>query len=255
MLAGRGNVDKIQPMASIEEISLAERGRLAKLLDPRSAADATAAYYALNHPAERVNLLAYCATAGQPVGFIAVAQTGLDLFRRLLVPFVRSAEALDALLRAALLLQNPAILCLPQEQREWAKEVVQIDGEQLSELLRLDPRLFEPVINVLIEQSITPDGWPRFEIRRGRAGNVAVGVNWRGEYFAEIYTQVDPSPHASGFLRSVLAAMAESLLSDRHVALLRLDESQQNVRQEAIRLGFRPTGVRLLYADVHARRE
>ena len=90
---------------------------------------------------------------------------------------------------------------------------------------------------------------PRFDIRPQQKGRAAAGVNWVGEPFAEIYVEVEPSAKAEGYAKSVLAALSEYLLQQRKIALLRVSEDQAGIRQVAIRLGFRPTGVRLLYAQ------
>src|SRR3989304_1897025 len=74
-------------MPDIRRLPAEERGKLAPLLNVHSPADATAAYYALDHPEERVELFVEYAGNGAPRGFLAMAKTGYDLFRRLAGPF------------------------------------------------------------------------------------------------------------------------------------------------------------------------
>jgi hypothetical protein len=242
-------------MATVRSIPSSERDQLSRLLNPRLASDATAAYYALTHPGERVRLLAYCPGDGPPTGFLALARTGFDLFRPLAIPFVAHAAGLAALLKAGLSPSEPVILCLPVGHREWAEAIVEMGEGQTAELLRLDPSALEPIINVLVETSLTPDGEPRYEIRSRQEGRVSAGVNWRGEHFAEVYVEVETSPKVHGFTRSVLAAMAGQLLRERKIPLLRVTEEQPVVRAEALQLGYKPTGVRMDYAQAQLRQD
>ncbi len=208
-----------------------------------------AGYYALHHPADRVTLYTYHPTHAGVTGFLAVARTGLDLFRPLAVPFVASPRGLAALLRAALKPNQPAVLQLPLEQRAWAEEVVDLSDVQVAEVLRLDLREFEPIINVLVVETRSPGGWPRYEIRSGEAVYVAAGLNWKGPTFAEVYLDVDPSVRGRGFGKSVLAAIAGRLLGESLIALYRVAEDDLTGRAEAESLGFRPTGLKVLSAQ------
>lgn len=236
-------------MGRVRQVPTAERGQLALLIDERSAADAMAGYYALHHPGERVALLAYYPSNSTASGFLAVAQTGLDLFRPLAVPFVAQPAGMAALLRAALLPGRPVVLHLPLDQRPWVDDVVELSNERSFELLRLDLREFEPVINVLVVESRTPDGWPRYEIRSDDTVHVAAGLNWRAPSFAEVYVEVSPKVPGRAFGRSALAAISARLLSESVVALFRVADGDESTRHEAMRLGFRSTGVRTMTAQ------
>ncbi len=208
-----------------------------------------AGYYALHHPADRVTLYTFHPTHAGITGFLALARTGLDLFRPLAVPFVASPRGLAALLRAALKPNRPVVLHLPLEQRAWAEEVVDLSDMQAAEVLRLDLREFQPVINVLVVETRSPGGWPRYEIRSGDTVYVAAGLNWKGPTFAEVYLDVDPSVRGRGFGKSVLAAIAGRLLGESLIALYRVADEDFAGRAEAEALGFRPTGLRVLTAQ------
>lgn len=208
-----------------------------------------AGYYALHHPAGQVTLYTYHPTHGGVTGFLALARTGLDLFRPLAVPFVASPRGLAALLRAALKPNRPAVLQLPLEQRAWAEEVVDLSDVQVAEVLRLDLREFEPIINVLVVETRSPGGWPRYEIRSGDTVYVAAGLNWKGPTFAEVYLDIDPSVRGRGFGKSVLAAIAGRLLGESLIALYRIADEDPVGRAEAESLGFRPTGLKVLSAQ------
>lgn len=214
-----------------------------------------AAYYALRHPADRLNLYAYYPTNSGVNGFLVIARTGLDLFRPLAVPFVAQPAALAALLRAGLEPGRPVVLHLPLEQRSWAEATVDLSEVRVTELLRLDLRQFEPIVNVLVVESRTPGGWPRYEIRSGEVLRVAAGLNWKGPGFAEVYLEVEPAMRGQGYAESVLAAIAGRLLAESVVALYRVEDEDPFARMEAEQLGFRPTGIRALTAQAILRNE
>ncbi len=242
-------------MSVVRQVDAASRGQLAKLLDEHSAGDAMAGYYALHHPADSVKLFAYHPGKGDPTGFLAVARTGLDLFRPLVVPFVGQAAALKALLVAALASPRPVVLHLPLEQRSWAQEVVQLTGVRVYELLRLDLEEYRPIVNVLVMETASPGGPPRYEIHSGELLRAACGVNWKGPTFAELYLEVEPSSRGQGYGKSVLAANAGRLLSGGVVALFRVAKDDLIGRREAAEVGFRPTGVRTLIGQAVLRQE
>ncbi len=220
-------------MAAVRLVSSAERTQLGRLLDDRSAADAMAAYYALHHPAERVSVYATYASNGVPNSFLTVARTGLDLFRPLVIPFVVQPSGMDALLRAALLPGRPVLLHAPLEQRAWVEATAELSNVRVFELFRLDLRAFEPIVNVLVVETHTPAGWPRYEIRSGETVHVAAGLNWKGPSFAEVYLVVNPEVHGRAFGRSALAAIAGRLLSESIVALYRIPHDDPLGRAEA----------------------
>lgn len=241
-------------MSDIREIPLTERDRLAPLLNLHSPADATAAYYALDHPAERVRLFVEYAGSGAPRGFLALAQTGLDLFRRLAVPFAAHPMGLANLLQAALAPGVPAMILLPLEQQKWVDGWVDLTEVRVTDLYRLHTSLFQPVLNVLVSASESPSGGARFEIRSPVGGAAAAGTNWAGANYAEVYVETDRDGRARGFSRSVLAAIAGQMLSDRRIALYRIDEMDAPAQAEAAEVGFRRTGDRVLLAQAVLRR-
>jgi len=102
-------------------LQASERGQLADLLAPRSAADAMAAYYALDHPSDRVTLFAHLPLNGKPNSFLVMARTGIDLFRPLVIPFAGHGETLKALLQAALKPGQPVLVDLPAGNRSLDK--------------------------------------------------------------------------------------------------------------------------------------
>ncbi len=173
-------------MGRAEQIAPNDRHRLRGLLNLSSAGDAMAAYYALEHPADQLRLVALSVGEGTPVGFLAAARTGMDLFRPLAVAVAATPEGLRELLRAGLEPGKPVVLYLPVEQRPWAEEIVELREARVLDLMRLDPRSYAPVINVLVTRQVNARGWPRFEIRSAERLRAAAGLNWEGGRFAEV---------------------------------------------------------------------
>ena len=147
-------------MARIHEIDTADREQLAPILNTEAVSDALATYCALHHPAEKVRLFVSQGGAGKPNGFMAVAQTGLDLFRPIAVPFVASSRILQDLLEIALKPGQPVLLYLPLEQRDWLKDDLLLTEPRITELLRIDPMSFRPIVNVLVLKVDSPTGLP-----------------------------------------------------------------------------------------------
>lgn len=236
-------------MAEIAAIPLSDRRKLATLIDRHSAKDALAAYYALQHPDDRVRLFGYESARGEPRGFLALAKTGLDLFRPLAVPFVGRREILVRLLRDALEPGQAFLINLPAEQLKWLEDQVELRHVQVAEILRLEPSAYEPVLNVLVVEAESPDGTVRYEIRTATGLHAAAGVNWKGERFAEVYLEASDAARGRGLTKSVLSAIVGRLLGERRVALYRVETERISVKTEAFRLGFRPTGHRMALAE------
>ena len=178
-------------MSTYQVIEAEDRALLEPLLNQRSASDAIITYYALKHPVHKVNLVAALGSGGVPTSFLVSAQTGMDLFRPLVIPFVASSEALNQLLDIALVPDRPFILQMPIEQKAWLDSSFELSNIRTAELLRLDPAVFEPIINVLVLEVNTPDDYSRYEIRSTSGAYAASGVNWVGDEFAEVYIDFD----------------------------------------------------------------
>jgi hypothetical protein len=233
-------------MTRVKTLDAAERGKLDRLLNRESAADAMAAYYALNHPAEKTSIYVHEAAGGGMNGFLIVAQTGMDLFHPVVVPFVARGSILRELLLHAIHPGRPFVLFLPHEQRDWLPKSIEQRASKVYELLRLDRNSFEPIINVLVVEVATPNKFPRYEIRSRSGAFAASGVNWKGDRFAEIYLEADSEAAGRKFAISVLAAMSAYLIEENRIPLLRWDD-QEGVSLESLRgVGYRPTGSKIL---------
>lgn len=236
-------------MSQIKEIPTSERDLLAALLDEGAASDAMAAYYALEHPAEKVRLFGSISRHGDPRGFLVVARTGMDLFRPLVIPFAARREILTALLRRALDPSQSFLISLPADQLKWIGDHAEIEEAKTSELLRLEPDAYEPVLNVLVVEAESPDGSARYEIQTAEGLRAAAGVNWRGRRYAEVYLDASDAARGRSLTKSVLSAMVGRLLGQRRIALYKVETQRISVKTEALNLGFRPTGHRTAIAS------
>jgi hypothetical protein len=178
-----------------------------------------------------------------------VAQTGYDLFRRLAVPFAAHPLGLVRLLQAGLRSGQPVLLLLPVEQESWIEGLVDLSEPRLLDVFRLHTAHFQPVLNVMVVAAEAPDGGSRFEIHSVSGAHASAGTNWRGPHYAEIYLETDVEGRGRGFSRSVLAAIAGQLLSERRIALYRIDELDTAAQAEAFEVGFRRSGERSLLAQ------
>jgi hypothetical protein len=237
-------------MARIQEIDNAEREQLAPLLNTEAVSDALASYCALYHPEEKLKLFVSSDGSGKPNGFIAIAQTGLDLFRPIAVPFVASSRILKDLLGAALQPGQPVLLYLPLEQRDWLAEDLILTESRVTELLRLDPMSYRPIVNVLVLEVGTPSGLPRFEIRTKSGSYAAAGINWIGKRFSEVYLEADHEARVRGLAISVLSAMNNHLLDQNRIPLYRTDDTNQIGYDELMSIGYRATGTRTLITQI-----
>lgn len=237
-------------MSQVHELTVVDRQSLAGLLDAESASDAAPLYFALHHPPERTRLLGYGPDPGRPTGFLAVAQTGLDLFRPLLIPFVNGPEAFQALMEAALAPGLVGMLRIPAEQLPWIDGEFEIGETEVSQVLRMDPSAYEPILNVLVSESRSPDGAARYEARGADGTHAAAGMNWYGNPFAEIYLDADERSRSRKMSLSVLSAMVGRLLGERRIPLYLIRELDVAARTEALTLGFRPTGRRIVMTEI-----
>jgi len=203
-----------------------------------------------------VTLFAHYHHDGKPNAFLVLARTGLDLFRPLVIPFAGNAGQLQDLIKSALKPDHPVLIDLPIAQRTMAEEVVDLHDVQEAEFLRLDPSLFVPQINVLVVESRTPDGWPRFEIHSDEELQAAAGLNWCGDLFAEVYVEARPAAVERGHHRAVLGVMAGYLLGERRIALYRADDEEDGqIKSDALHVGFKRTGTRRMMAEAILRKD
>jgi RimJ/RimL family protein N-acetyltransferase len=210
------------------------------LLAPSDPGDALAAYYALRHDDRRVQLTLHTVPGGQTDGFVAVCQTGRDLF----VPLVilrAPAQAVGGLLRRALHPGRPYTLITTPALCDEVEQSMRLDWGRLNFVYRYEPSAYRSRINVMVQPGQGPF---RFEIRSGDRVVSAAGVNWQSERLAEMYVYTDPEVQGRGWGRAVGAACVSALLKKDILPLYTVAEDNVASKRLAQALGFRDSGAR-----------
>lgn len=231
-----------------------KREAIRGLLDERSPADAAAAYYAFYHPDQRTEL--FTIPDRPPLrGYLAISQTGIDLFRPLITLRLPEDDlaAATGLFYQALAPGAHILLSGPARYAPFLRAHMQIELEQRLQIHILDPARFQPVVNVLVTRSISQNGLPRFTIAHSPDGGkdkkivASAGLNWQSPHFAEIAVHTRPRYRRRGWGRSVVSALAQHLLNEGRMPLYIVAEENEASRQIAQQLGFMNTGERELF--------
>jgi hypothetical protein len=167
-------------------------------------------------------------------------------------PFCRSSAGTCArLLRDALRPSQPVLLLLPLDQGTWISGLLDLSeaGSSTSSGSHVSS---QPVLNVMVVAK-GPAAAPASKFDPSPRPRSA-GTSWRGLHYAEVYVDTDEDGRAR-FLAFVLAAMAGQLLSERRVALYRIDEQDTAGQAEAFEVGFRRSGERSLLVQAMLRPE
>jgi len=215
--------------------------RLLSLTDP---GDALTAYYALYHPPALTRLHVHRDASGVADGFLATCTTGADLFRPLVVARSEREEVLRALLQQGLMAGRPYHFSMPMRYVPVLEQAVSVSEVHVGMVLMLDPRAFQPVVNVLVTRSEGASGGLRYEIRSQGRVVAASGTNWRSPHFAEIYVYTEPQGRGRGWGRSVASACTEALVAQGVRPLYVVAEGDQVSMGLAASLGYRDTGHR-----------
>ncbi len=218
-----------------------EREGFLSLTEPR---DALAAYYALYHDPGRTQLWLHSGANDRIDGFVAVCQTGFNLFQPTVVLRAHHDAVAVALLREALYSGRPYYVVTTPTLGLAVRSVVRLEQEEFNRVYRFDPRRYRPEINVLVQPTRAPDGSLRFVIRsRGQTASEA-GVNWRSPYFAELFVHTQPWARGRGWGKAVVAACATTLLQAGVQPLYMVSEENEASVRLAESVGFVDTGAR-----------
>lgn len=218
-----------------------EREAYLSLTEPR---DALAAYYALYHDPKRTQLWLYSNADDQVDGFVAVCQTGFNLFQPTVVLRAREDEIAVHLLRQALHPGRPYYVVTTPALDLVVRQEIQLEQEEINQVFWFDPNLYRQEINVLVQSARTPDGSARYFIRsRGETASEA-GVNWLSPHFAEMYVHTQPWARGRGWGKAVVAACAHSLMQARVRPLYMFAQGNEVSRSLAESVGFVDTGAR-----------
>jgi GNAT superfamily N-acetyltransferase len=236
-----------------------KRHAIRPLLDERAAKDAIDAYYAFHHPDRKTQLITYPADVRPAEGYICLSRTGLDLFRPLMTCRLPAAhEQVSDLIYQSLPPGAGLFISAPEAYRDILLAFFDVQQEQHLLLYQLDPGNFQPEINVLVFEEMTPDALPRYIIRATNAEFPAeaaawAGLNWQSPYFAEIAVGTRPQYRQRGWGRSVVAALSQHVLRERRAPLYLVAEENHPSISLAISLGFHYTGARRLLLEATLR--
>jgi N-acetylglutamate synthase-like GNAT family acetyltransferase len=226
-------------------MSLKDRQLLRPLLRLDSPADALAAYYALSYDEKRVQLTVGRDGEGRVNGFAAVCQTGLDLFRPLVVVRSESPDAAASLLLQALAPGRPYYAIVPPSLESVLDIVFDIQERDINPIYEARRALFKPVINVLVVASRDSENKPRFVIRSASGDVVAEsGLNWQSDEFAEVYVNVQPHARGRGLGLSVVSACTSYLLEAGIRPLYMTSHNNGPAIRLCQALGYTDTGAR-----------
>jgi hypothetical protein len=226
-----------------------KRRAVRPLLDPHNPADALASYYALWHDPKRTQLTVSGDAQGNADAFVAVCQTGADLFRPLVTLRAPDSAVVGRLLREALVPNRPYQVLVPVTLASAVREHLDVQQSRLLNIYRLDAARFRPIVNVLVQRVIGADGTPRFQIESQGEVVAISGTNWRSPTFAEVFVYVDPKGRHRGWGKSVASACTASLLEARIRPLYLVENENHSSARIAEALGYVDTGLREFAAE------
>ena len=242
-----------------------QRTAIRPLLAPSDPGDALTAYYALYHDGRRTQLTLHRTPGGDAHpegsrgvdGFVAVCQTGRDLFRPLVVIRALNDDVVGDLLRQALVPDRPYYLVAPLDLVEALERVVDMPKPAVNRIYGVDPMRFQLAhaaqINVLVQEARGPDGQPRWQIRSGGRVAAAAGTNWRSPFCAEVYVHTAPEFRRRGWGRAVVQAATAALLREGLLPLYIVEEANLPSILLAEAVGYADTGRREAVGEVYLR--
>jgi hypothetical protein len=218
-----------------------ERRRIRPLLSATDPADALTSYYALWHDARRTQLTLHF--AGTSVdGFLAVSQTGADLFRPLVTLRAPNAHIAGELMQAALKPDRPYRVIAPMTLAAAMQEHLETSHASTNRIFQLDVDRFRPIINVLVMPATGADGTLQFRIESQGQLVAMSGTNWRSPTFAEVFVYVHPSGRGRGWGRSVVSACTADLLAAHVRPLYMVQQDNEGSLRIAESLGYGDSG-------------
>lgn len=223
-----------------------QRDLIRPLLDDRAPADALAVYYAFCHDPNRTVLVVHRdpGSADRADGFLVRAQTGQDLFRPLVTFRAPSGEAALDLFREGLSPGRPCYFAVPMDLAAYVNRYLEVSDSTANLVYRLDPKRYQPIINIFVTTSRGPAGTPRYEVRQAEKVYASAGVTWRSARFAEIYVYVDPAVRGRGWGKSVVASAAGDMLMAGLTPLYVVANDNAASIRTAEAVGFVDTGIR-----------
>lgn len=223
----------------------ADSQAIAPLLRAHSPEDAMATYYALHHSDARTRLAVHRNEYGAADGFVAVCQTGFDLFQPLVVLRAATGRVAADLLQNALSPERSYHVFVSPHLAPAVLAELDVQKAAICRVFEARRADYKPVINVLVTSSRGPDGAMRFAVRAADGRVVAEsGANWRTAEFAEVFVHVEFSVRGRGLGKSVVSACTTYLLESGLRPLYLADQQDGESIVIADSLGFTDTGVR-----------
>ena len=222
--------------------SLAAHRTLAAQLLTASPADAVASYFTLEHDPKRTRLTVLTNGSGRALAFVAVCQTGLDLFRPMVVMRGDDANAMQDALREALQPRRQYLFNALPSVRPTIEALLNFHGEAIHVIYVLNASDFQPIVNILVQASKTPDGLLRAVIKARDGSNAAeAGTSWISSRYAELFVNVVEGARSRGLGKSVVSAVSATILGMNRLPLYVAEKDNLASIRLAQRLGFHNT--------------
>ena len=223
-------------------VDIATRTLIAPLLTSRPA-DALAWYFALEHDARRTKIVARTGADGRAIAFVAVCQTGIDLFRPMVVLRGDDPTALKDALREALSPGRQYLFSAPVTLRPEIEQLAFLYGETANKIYTLNRADFKPVVNILVQTSHTPDGLLRASITaRDHSPAAEAGTTWVSTKYSEVFVRVQEAARNRGLGRSVVSAISAQILALGRTPLYSASVDNLPSQHVAAALGYHDTG-------------
>lgn len=204
-------------------------------------------YFVMSHDVRKTKLFTASNAAHRIDTVLAHCQTGMDLFRPLVVAYGDDSARLQELLRQALMRGRQYLFSITPRLRLDLESVATIYSPTLGLIYALQTADLHPVPNVLAQMIRTPDGKPRAIIRaRDESPAAEAGVNWMSAHFAEVFVRVDERVRGRGLGKSVVSALSTHLLEMGRTPIYITAADNVASQRLAERLGYRDTGTREL---------
>jgi L-amino acid N-acyltransferase YncA len=224
-------------------MSLAQQRTSAAMLLTAKPSDALTSYFALEHDEKRTKLTVREDARGRTLAFVAVCQTGIDLFRPLVIARRDDSVAVQDALKAALTPRRQYLFSTPVTLRPDLDAACDLQGEQVNHVFSLGKADLQPIVNILVQTSRTPDGQLRAFIKARDGSNAAeAGTSWLSSKYAEVYVSVAEGARGRGLGKSVVSAISNQLLALNKMPIYVTGTSNTASRKLAERLGYRDTG-------------
>ncbi len=218
------------------------RAQIAPLLTAQPS-DALASYFALEHDPRRTKLTVRTDAQGKVLAFVAVCQTGIDLFRPMVVMRGDDTTALHEALRTALSAGRQYLFSAPVTLHSDLEAIANLYGETPNKILTLSGANFKPVVNILVQTSRTPDGLLRASIKARDGSNAAeAGATWQSSRYTEVFVHVAESVRNRGLGKSVVSAVSQEILAQKRTPIYMASVDNQPSLRLAFRLGYQDTG-------------